>query len=66
MGNETYVYSHLSREGEDLCSITKETQTAMVNMISKRILYEFDFSKTNRKIKKQKWIFTTRLLTRRC
>ena len=26
----------------------------MVNMISKRILYQLDFSKTNRKIKKTK------------
>ena len=41
-------------EGEDLWSITQETQTAMVNMISKRILYQLDFSKTNRKIKKTK------------
>ena len=41
-------------EGEDLWSITQETQTAMVNMISKRILYQLDFSKTNRKIKKNK------------
>ena len=38
-------------EGEDLWSNTQETQTAMVNMISKRILYQLDFSKTNRKKK---------------
>ena len=37
----------------------------MINMISKRILFQLDFSKTlTEKSKKQKWIFTGRLLTR--
>ena len=46
VGNEISVYSHQGSEGEDLWSITNETRTAMINMISKRILYQLDFSKT--------------------
>ena len=46
VGNEIYVYSDLGSEGEDMWSITNETRTAMINMISKRILYQLDFSKT--------------------